>query len=670
MNRANLPWHSVQAAAVRWDETGVPLSDIFEDVYYSRDNGLEESHHVFLQGNDLPRRWRQHADGHFCIGETGFGTGLNFLLTWQAWCDLPEPRPDLHYLSIEKYPLSRQDLARAVAAWPTLEYLAEQLLKAYPGLLPGQHRLLLQEGRVRLDLWWEDAAEALPDLAGREQHLVDAWYLDGFAPARNESMWSASIMNAIAALSRPQATFATFTVAGAVRRGLTAAGFRVTRATGYGRKRECLRGEIQQRQTLSPVTDLIPWDRPTTAEARPKSAVVLGGGLAGCTVAAALARRGLSVTLLERDTIAGAGSGNEQGILYTRLSRQHSSLLDFGLQSYLFASSFYRNMFSAGTLRVQLDGELCGNFQQSSNTGEMAALDAPLRGLKELACILDSAAANSVLGIEQHSSGYWYPGSGWLRPGSVCQALLEHHNIQVLENCGEVTLCNEEGLWRALADGNTLASAPCVVAAPGTATVTMEQFDWLPLQKVRGQTTQLPATHTFSNLRAALCHEGYIAPARLESHCIGATFDVHEEDPATRASDHRDNLARLASAVPAWREALEALDPESLEGRVGYRCASPDYLPVVGAAPDVTAFLRDFGPLRKNARQLITSNGSYLPGLFLTTAHGSRGLTSTPPAAELLASTICGEPPPFSRELCRALAPARFIIRNLSRNRI
>ena len=115
MRRDNSPWRPVQSAVLRWSEGGTPVSTVFEDVYYSRDDGLAESRHVFLEGNDLPRRWRGHAHPHFCIGELGFGTGLNFLLTWQAWRAMPPPRPDLHYLSVEKHPLTRGDLARALA---------------------------------------------------------------------------------------------------------------------------------------------------------------------------------------------------------------------------------------------------------------------------------------------------------------------------------------------------------------------------------------------------------------------------------------------------------------------------------------------------------------------------------------------------------------------------
>jgi tRNA 5-methylaminomethyl-2-thiouridine biosynthesis bifunctional protein len=396
----------------------------------------------------------------------------------------------------------------------------------------------------------------------------------------------------------------------------------------------------------------------------------VGGGLAGCTAAAALARRGVAVTLLEQGTLASAGSGMDQGILYTRLSRKHSPLADFALQSFQFAATFYRELFVAGKLTPQVDGDLCGSFQQSDNSSDMAVLSDALVGLEDLAQVLDARQATQVLGIEQPSAGYWYPRSGWLCPGAVCRALLNHREIRLVENSGEVTLGRKGNLWQAVAQGQVLAQADCVIVATGHDAKTMQQFQWLPVQTIRGQITQLPAASVFSGLRTALCHEGYIAPAREGNHSIGATFEISEDNPAPRADDHHHNLARLAAAVPAWREKLASLDPATLQGRVGYRCASPDYLPAVGPAPDLSAFLEDFGSLRKDARYPVTSRGSYLPGLYISTAHGSRGLTSTPIAGELLASMVCGEPPPFSRALCRALAPARFIIRDLSRNRI
>ncbi len=179
MRAENAPWRPVPGADLQWTPDGDPLSATFGDVYYSRDNGLEESRHVFLAGNDLPQRWRSRAGTGFCIAETGFGTGLNFLLTWQTWRELPPPRPRLHYLAIENFPLRRDDLSRALQAWPALSALAGELLERYPGLLPGEHRLVFEGGQVVLDLWWSDVGDALSDLAGLNRQLVDAWYLDG-----------------------------------------------------------------------------------------------------------------------------------------------------------------------------------------------------------------------------------------------------------------------------------------------------------------------------------------------------------------------------------------------------------------------------------------------------------------------------------------------------------
>ncbi len=670
MKRNNTTWQPVTAAAVGWTDKGDPQSLGFGDVYYSRDNGLEESRYVFLQGNGLPARWQHWPAGRFCIAETGFGTGLNFLATWQAWQAVPAPRPDLHYLSVEKYPLAVADLAKALGAWPELTPLATKLVEQYPGLIPGQHRLLFEGGCVTLDLWWEDAADALQDLASHSQPMVDAWYLDGFAPARNEAMWQPRLLDAVARLSHPNASFSTFTAAGQVRRQLASAGFAVDKVVGYGHKRECLRGHLTRpvRPTLD-TTDT-PWDIAAGYVTVPERVIVLGAGLAGCTTAAALARRGAEVILLEQSRLASAGSGNDQGILYTRLSRKHSALTDFSLQSFRFSTAFYRSLFATGELVEGLDGALCGSFHQNANTEEMAALSAALQTVPEFAQVLDPEQASEILGIDQAAAGYWFPLSGWLYPVAICRLLASHPRIHLQEHCGEISLDATANGWQATDHAGQIWEAPCAVVATGTASVRMAALDWLPLQVIRGQTTQLPADRQFSALRAALCHEGYIAPARAGAHCIGATFSLDDADMSLRATDHHSNLANLARAVPKWQEALDQQNPDALEGRVGFRCASPDYLPMVGPVPDRKAFLQGFAGLRKNAKQVIPHKGEYLRGLYLSTAHGSRGLSSTPLAAELLASQICGEPPPLSRELTRALAPARFIIRDLSRNRI
>ncbi len=677
MRRDNQPWRPMPRPALVWNEDGSPGSAAFGDIYFSRENGLAESRHVFLAGNQLPRRWQDHPRERFVVAETGFGTGLNCLATWQAWARLPEARPALHYVAFEQFPLRRDELARALKQWPELAVFSSALLAAYPAPLPGCHRVLLKEeetgSELTLDLWWEEAGTALADLDQRGLPLIDAWYLDGFAPARNAAMWQSDLLGRLGSLSQAGATVATFTAAGQVRRDLQTAGFRMYKSPGFGRKREQLRGELEATPAATGAATLpagTPWDLSDTPAKRPANALVLGAGLAGCATAAALARRGIAVTLLERDALAGAASGNAQGVLYTRLSPRHSQLVDFALQSYQFAHRHYAGLFATATLREGVDGALCGSFHQHPDDTELAQMAERLQEIPELAEVLDASRASERLGVEQGSAGYWYPDSGWLHPPSVCRAWASQKDIVLLEHCGELDLRREGDQWQAHDhSGEVIAAADCAIIACAGASKAFSGLDWLPLQIIRGQTSQLPAGEPFAALRAVLCHDGYIAPSRGE-HCIGATFKLGDKDSAQRIDDHRCNLTQLAKALPAWRSALDRIDPETLSGRTGFRCTSSDYLPLVGPVPELTGFIERFASLRRNARRDISAAGSYVEGLFLNTGHGSRGLTSTPLAAELLASMICAEPPPLSRNQCRALAPARFLIRDLGRNRL
>ncbi|MFT5334381.1 MAG: tRNA 5-methylaminomethyl-2-thiouridine biosynthesis bifunctional protein, partial [Halioglobus sp.] len=520
MNRDNTLWEPIQSAELEWPEDSGPRSKHYDDVYFSPAGGLAESEHVFLRGNGLPERWKRHDRPLFCIIETGFGTALNFLVTWDLWRRQSADRPILHYISVEKYPLNKADLSRALSYWPSLANLAAQLEERYPEPIRGQHRLILEEGKVILDLWWENVEDALVSLSSGEHKPADAWYLDGFCPARNESMWTQRLYSAMAAASRPSATFSTFSAAGDVRRGLSTAGFTVTKATGFGPKRECLQGVVEQPLPHLDITHT-PWDLKTQPGQIPNSVIILGAGLAGCTTANALAQRNIDVTLIEAGQVASAGSGNNQGILYTRLSSRHSSLTDFALQSFCFSHHFYKNLLSTSQLLEDEDGSLCGSFHQKEATDEMLALREALKLAPELAEVLDRTAAAVRTGLDQPSGGYWFPKSGWMRPASVCKALLNHPKITLIERTGPADLqqCSEG--WRASIGKNVLATADCAVIATGISAQAHPELSWLPGQFIRGQTTELPTNNVFGALSTGLCHTGYFAPARRGSHCIG-----------------------------------------------------------------------------------------------------------------------------------------------------
>jgi tRNA 5-methylaminomethyl-2-thiouridine biosynthesis bifunctional protein len=620
------------APVLDWQD-GQPISRIFADVYFSRASGIEETRHVFLYSNHLPERFAALTqDAHFVIGETGFGTGLNFLCAWQLFEQVAPPGARLHFVSTELYPLSGDELRDALGLWPALEDYSRALLSQCGPLAPGWHRFVFAQGRVILTLIVGDARQTLAQLDAQ----VDAWFLDGFSPAKNPQLWEAGVLRAIAEHSRPGATFGTYTAAGAVRRGLDEVGFRVEKVRGYGPKRDMLRGEYAGTASLR---------APRVRYLR--SAVVIGGGLAGTAAARSLAMRGWRVTLLERhDALAAEASGNPQGVLYARLSPAATPLSQLVLAGYQYTLRVLRAL-------LPCDGEawsdapilqLAHDEQETRRQSRLLELGLPA-GLVRAA---DQEDASRLAGIDLPSGGLLFAGGGWVHPPALCRAQVAHPGITVMLHRHALGLERDPAAdtWRVVAGKACLAEAPVLVVAGAAQTLAFEQLAHLPLRTVRGQVTSLPETSASRALRAVLCSESYVAPARAGLHTAGATF-THDDQVDPTAADNAQNLAALAELAPGLYAALDgaALDAASLVGRAAFRCVSPDYLPVVGAASDRA--------------------GEALPALFLSTAHGSRGLITAPLAGEMLAALVDAGPAPVSRALMDAMAPGRFATRRV-----
>jgi len=212
-----------QQADLEWHETGVPVSKQFNDPYFSLENGLEETRHVFLKGNGLPERY---CDG-FHIGELGFGSGLNLLEAWSSW--LATGRSGrLNFTSFEAFPMSALEMERSLALFPVDQTLASKLTKA---MHLGQTSL--ETDSLSFQMIVGDARKTVPAW----DQSADAWFLDGFSPAKNPELWEPSLLAAVHSHTSANGTVATYTAAGAVRRGLSDAGFEVERIQGYGRKR-------------------------------------------------------------------------------------------------------------------------------------------------------------------------------------------------------------------------------------------------------------------------------------------------------------------------------------------------------------------------------------------------------------------------------------------------
>ncbi|MXQ70239.1 bifunctional tRNA (5-methylaminomethyl-2-thiouridine)(34)-methyltransferase MnmD/FAD-dependent 5-carboxymethylaminomethyl-2-thiouridine(34) oxidoreductase MnmC [Aeromonas caviae] len=656
---------SLHHARLDWNEAGTPVSSEFGDVYFSNDNGLSETRYVFLQQNRLPERFSHHDSDSFVIGETGFGTGLNFLATMAAFLErapLSGNGSRLHFISVEKYPLTQADLRKALAAWPELATLSQPLIDQWPLPVSGCHRLLFADGRIRLDLWFGDIKEMLPQVPHPATGLVDAWYLDGFSPAKNPEMWTQDLFEDLARLARPDATLSTFTCAGFVRRGLIAAGFAMKKVKGHGSKREMLAGV---REGKVPQQSIAPWyARPAGREGE---VLIIGGGIASAMTALSLVERGRHVTLLcENGEPASGASGNRQGALYPLLNGEHDALSRF----YSLAFGFARNRLLALAKHHPVAFSLCGVTQLGYDDKSAAKLAKMSQGLfpPELMHPLSAAEVEQVVGLPCDADGVSYPLGGWLCPADLTRAAIREAQasgrLEVLFNAAVTRIAEEADGWRVESRDGRQWHAPNLVVAAGHQLPALLPFAELPLYPVRGQVSHVPTTAGLSQLKTVLCYDGYLTPAHNGAHCIGASYGRNQTDLAYRTDEQEQNRARLQACVPQQRWPAE-VDVSGAQARIGVRCASRDHLPVAGPVARLAA-------LADHDVNAPADQQSALPlhaGLYVLGALGSRGLCSAPLCGELVASEICGDPLPLAADLLEALHPARYWVRRLRRGK-
>ncbi|MDU7779079.1 MAG: bifunctional tRNA (5-methylaminomethyl-2-thiouridine)(34)-methyltransferase MnmD/FAD-dependent 5-carboxymethylaminomethyl-2-thiouridine(34) oxidoreductase MnmC [Aeromonas caviae] len=667
MTRAeeNVSQTSLHHARLDWNEAGTPVSSEFGDVYFSNDNGLSETRYVFLQQNRLPERFSHHDSDSFVIGETGFGTGLNFLATMAAFLEqapLSGNGSRLHFISVEKYPLTQADLRKALAAWPELAPLSQPLIDQWPLPVSGCHRLLFADGRIRLDLWFGDIKEMLPQVPHPATGLVDAWYLDGFSPAKNPEMWTQDLFDDLARLARPDATLSTFTCAGFVRRGLIAAGFAMKKVKGHGSKREMLAGV---REGKVPQQSIAPWyARPAGREGE---VLLIGGGIASAMTALSLVERGRHVTLLCEDGEPASGaSGNRQGALYPLLNGEHDALSRF----YSLAFGFARNRLLALAKHHPVAFSLCGVTQLGYDDKSAAKLAKMSQGPfpPELMHPLSAAEVEQVVGLPCDADGVSYPLGGWLCPADLTRAAIREAQasgrLEVVFNAAVTHIAEEDDGWRVESQDGRAWQAPNLVVAAGHKLPALLPFAELPLYPVRGQVSHVPTTAGLSQLKTVLCYDGYLTPAHNGAHCIGASYGRNQTDLAYRADEQEQNRARLQACVPHQRWPAE-VDVSGNQARVGVRCASRDHLPVAGPVVRLAALVDHDVNAPADQQSALPLHA----GLYVLGALGSRGLCSAPLCGELVASEICGDPLPLAADLLEALHPARYWVRRLRRGK-
>lgn len=633
----------VVPGTLAFDDHGVPISVAYGDVYHPRSGALAQARHVFLDGNELPRRWQGRS--RFVVLETGFGLGHNFLATWQAWRDDPRHCHRLVFVSIEQHPLTREDL-RVAQRDHTAPKLAAALQRAWPPLTHNLHRLSFDGGAVQLLLALGDVQAWLPELVAE----VDAFYLDGFAPALNPRMWDERVCKALGRLAVPGATLATWSAAQTLRRHLTSAGFDVRLGPGQGGKRDI----TLARFAPSFAPRRAPARRGRTAAASEPHALIIGAGLAGCATAWALAEQGWRSTVLERRAEPAAeASGNPAGLFHGIVNAQDGVHARFNRAAALAAHDAVRVALAHG---VPGDADGLLRLETGLDPTRMQALLQDLGLPPDYVQALDRDAASRRAGLALASPAWFYPSGGWVQPAGLARSYLERAGPDAELRLGVEAhaLQRTDAGWIVLdAAGRTIAHAATVVLAnAGDALRLLGAPDW-PMASVRGQIS-LASAARLALPRLPVAGAGYLLPAIDGQAMFGATAQRGDADPAVRDADHAVNLAQLAR-LSAQRIALNA---NELTGRTAWRCSSSDRLPVIGAVPDA-----DLAGARLDQPRFVPR----LPGLFVFTALGSRGITWSALGAQVLASTVTGAPATVEASLLDAVDPARFVSRRARR---
>ncbi|MEM0986743.1 MAG: tRNA (5-methylaminomethyl-2-thiouridine)(34)-methyltransferase MnmD [Pseudomonadota bacterium] len=606
------------SADITWKPDGTPVSARHGDIYFTAGDGLAESRAVFLKGNGLPDRWQDRT--HFTVAETGFGTGLNILALWSLWqAHRPSAEAWLHVVSFEGFPMQRDDAERALSVWPEIAPLAAKLIDRWPHPARGVRQVRWPEDRISLTLHIGDIAEAL-DAAEFE---ADAWFLDGFSPARNAEMWTPELYARMAERSAPGATAATFTVAGDVRRGLASAGFDVSKAPGHGRKRERLEAFLPDGSPLLP------------SQAGAHRIAILGAGIMGACLARTLADFGASPTVFDPSpTPSSGGSGNPLALVMPRLDAADTVQARLLIDAYLAARSIYsgcRGAMEADVHQTPRDGKDETRFAKVLADPPLPLEDLEaIRGgglLHKRAMIVEPATliANLLEGVEMHL-------------GAELSVDLKQRRV-------------DDTPFDAIIVANGMAA--------------QETAPWLGLT---GKLGQVEYAAGLPDAPASALASGQYALATGDKRLWGATYATAQPgmnsgtNTAVTQEARASNAEGLAALAPWWMGQVQDMTPVS---RASMRATTPDRFPMAGQLPDVSATLETFAPLAKG--QAVHAAVTRVEGVWLATGLGSRGFTFAPWISALIAAQILGLPIPVTKAARESVDPARTLFRAIKR---
>ena len=665
------PPNVITPAKIAWqtDDAGnqVPVSGEFGDVYFSHADGLAESRHVFLAHNQLPERLANLTDKQcFTVAELGFGTGLNFLATWQLWRELRAKKPHLtsarlHFITTEKYPIPLNDLTQILALWaqraPELAKLIEQLLANYPPLIAGCHRLNFIDDNITLDIWLGDAGDSLASLdteTAIKRPYVDAWFLDGFAPSCNETLWAESIFTQMQRLSRTGTTAATYSCAGIVKRGLQAHGFSIKKVKGFGRKREMLTA------VMAGITDSLALNDDNNLSVLPNPlshTVVIGAGVAGLLTAWTLANRGMTVTIIDKVAPLAGASGNPRALLAPNMTPIHHVYEHLHSIGYLYSGRLYRYFNQQAELQqTPLILEQTGTLDLliKTNIGTAQIADYP----NEMATTITTAEALRLSGLKAKdlADNLYLPQSGLVNPQALKTVILKHPNIgyqqlsvtDIKETADKVTVTGDK---ESGSDNNQSSITICADNVVICAAYESHQLDKriVECRTIRGQLSWFtPTAEQVAGLpKLPLKYSGYCAPfigqigdAEVNNisdnqpqFLLGASFVDADASIDIRGEENQQNYDKLLEDIPELSNVLPD-DTSAWQARAGVRTQTIDYHPLVGR-------------LAQSRR------------IWTLSAMGAKGYALAPICAEALADMMLGCFAPLSAVTLARLSPNR-----------
>lgn len=644
----------MQYTNITW-RNGQPYSEMFDDIYYSSNDsedvaGEAEFSHVFFKNNGLPERWQNSSK--FTVAELGFGSGLNCILTIREWLKhISETNQEkcLHYIAIEKYPLSPETISKLATPYPQLRKYYDELVSCYPPAIAGLHTRCLFDNRVVIHFWFMDVVDALKN----ETLNVDAWYLDGFSPAKNPDMWSQQVFDLLARNSHIGTTCSTYTSAGFVRRNMLAAGFSVSKVSGCGNKREILLAQLNSSQPVSLKFKDKPWFRlPSKTAVSEKKAVIIGAGIAGLSLAYSLVKRGWAVTIIDKHgDVAKEATSNPAPIVYPRLSINNDVDTEFFTAAYFYTLHIFKKLQQQSQQRFWFGD---GLLQQMDKT-RITQIINKFQFNSDYVSVSDDRGKGKVT-VE-------YPSAGIVMPAVLCDVLRSECAGELNIIKAEITDVDYDGKqWQCLSASQLITQTEILVIANGTRINELALPLDFPIEAIRGQVVELNANASSHKINKTVNAAVHITPGINGKHYLGATYTRNNSTPGVDQNDKRYLLESLNQIFPGMFD-----EDDYSVSWVGFRTMSKDRVPIVGAIPDVDFVNSEYADIRHGKVNKSYLPAQYLKGLYISAAHGSRGFTSSFLSSQIIVSMIEGEPLPVSKNVIDYLSPSRFILNNLKR---